>query len=79
MSNLANCLKNPPDLADRWLDAVIKTTRPLVWDQAFVGYWPALLRIKSDAELLQVQGAFLADWPTILFGNQPVDAGLSLG
>lgn len=37
-----------------------------------------LLHIKCDAQALQVTDEHLLDWEVVLFGQQPIDIGLSL-
>jgi len=75
--NFSTLIKSPTDLADVWLKAVVRTKAPLSYKQVKERYWDALQQITGTAELTQVKGQHLSQWPSILFGNNPIDLGNS--
>ena len=75
--NFASCLKSPISLVDVWFRAVKETKSPLTYKVAMSQYWKSLLKVKTEAEVLQIRDEQLLDWPSVLFGNQPLDTGLS--
>jgi len=75
MINFSTLIKSPSDLPETWLKAVVRTKTPLSYKQVTERYWDALQQITGTAELAQVKGQHLSQWPSILFGNNPIDLG----
>lgn len=73
---MAQALKSPPELIDVFLKAVIRTQKPLSYDQLTKDYVESLHHI-GPAELNLVAGQHLPLWPKILFRKEPIDAGLT--
>ena len=67
--NFAACLKSPVSLVDVWFRAVKETKSPLTYKVAMSQYWKSLLKVKMEAEVLQIRDEQLLDWPSVLFGN----------
>ena len=68
LSNFSTALKSPSELCDVWLAAVIRTGSPLLWKDLTHKYWEALIHIRNAAEVKQVEGEYLLEWPKKLFG-----------
>ena len=75
--NFAALIKSPPELADIWMKAVIRTRAPLSYKQVKESYKEVLRQITGAAELAQVNGQHLMEWARILFGNNPIESGLT--
>ena len=73
--NLAATIKSPEELVDVFLHAVVKTKSPLSSDTVRRRYIECLKHIQGTAELKQVSGHYLTQWPALLFRRNPIDAG----
>ena len=65
--NLAQTLKKPAELIDVFLKAVIRSQKPLAYDQLITRYHDSLHHISSLAELSLVEDQHLPQWSRILF------------
>ena len=57
---------------------MIRQGAPITWREAAEKFLQCLGSIRTDAQVLQVKECYLHDWPATLYGNKPLDSGLSL-
>ena len=75
--NFSSVLKSPIELKDIWFKAVTRTKTPLTYKLTRERYWNALQQINGPAELAQIKGQHLSCWSSLLFGNNPIDSGMT--
>lgn len=76
--NLAATLKSPLGLVDTFLKAITRSKKPLSSKEVIVRYDDCLKHIQGDAQLNMVKEQHLSQWHRLLFGNNPIDLGLSM-
>lgn len=77
MVNFSAVLKSPATLPEIFFKATIRGKVPMTWQYIFDKYWLTLTNILRVSEVMQVADHHLNDWPSQIFGNRPLDKGLT--